>query len=247
MRIRNLEHVNICHIAYRVLQAPCNRSDIIKAIQPGVSAIEKIVTCILNQDVLPHAVKLGNAAELIGSNSKIIRGYIQNASKLIYSSFEGSFDRPTILPPEQIIYLVTACAIRESARNTDDINEYIARSKMGVLLDIGALRTEYDMSCYAFLIEYIEDSLRMNEKKVFGQYLKNAGNSLVTNTRLLNFFKKNDWYGDEIATQYLLGIDAVAPKVSEVVDAIWKRMLQFRVDALIRKEEDDLEYAFDNR
>jgi hypothetical protein len=246
MRIETnvLDHINITRFAKYVAFNTCDIAPEAETkIQKGMSCLEKMITEMLSQDVLPYAIRFGDVAQLVGTNEKDAKRLIRGVLKLGQESYDGTYGRPATITPEHALYITTALIIQEYGRKINDLDEFVVRYNISDFLDIGAIETEYDMACYAFLIDYFESCLKYNKKLPLLKYLKENGNSFVTSTRLKRYFERNDWYGDLNLTAEI-GFPAATPKVSDVTSTLVDIFFKIREVEKEINEEWELDQAF---
>lgn len=241
-----LSHINMTRLVKLVL---FNTSDVAPDIETkaskGIRDIERIVVEMFSQEMLQYAIRLDDAAEIIGISPKETRRNIRKAIKIGQEFYDGTYGRPCDIEPEQAVYIVTALAIQEYGRKSDDISEYVVRKYISDYLDIGSITSEYDMSCYVFLIEYFEHCLTYGKVSIT-KFLKTNANPFVTSRRLNNFMKRNDWYGDAEDVDRAIGLYTAQPRLSDVTNALLNVFDTIRECELSVKEEYDLNHAFNS-
>ncbi|MBR1801935.1 hypothetical protein IJ768_01750 [Candidatus Saccharibacteria bacterium] len=241
----NLHHVNIRIQAIKVLFMSDNVApENIKLAEQGIQDIEKLVTAILTQDVLPHAVAIDDAAEIAGGNPRKMRRNIREAIKAGQEHYDGTYGRPMITNVDNLVYLVTALTIRESGRKSDDINIFVVRTELFDFINPETIETAYDMSCYAFLVEYFENALDF-EKKPLMKFLQDYNNKFVTKTRIIRLFEKQEWYFDAAQCKALLKIDSEQPKLLDVTKEFYKKLLDIKKVEQEIAEDYELNQTFD--
>lgn len=242
-----LRNINVRRLAkYVIFETSDIKPEIETKAQKGLRDIECVVTEMLSQDMLSHIIRFDDAAESVGICAKDARHNIRKAIKVGQKHYDGTYGRPCDIEPEQAIYLVAALVIQEYGRRTDNLSEYVVRNHIGDYLDMGAIKTEYDMSCYVLLIDYFERCLEHGKVSIT-KFVNDHKSSLATSRRLNNFIKENSWYGDEDAVDETLGIYASQPKLSDVTNALLDEFKLIREKAEKEKEEYELNQACDNK
>ncbi|MBP5674841.1 hypothetical protein J6W91_00740 [Candidatus Saccharibacteria bacterium] len=246
MRINNLARISIKTQAVKILFGADNvKDEDVKKASDGIKAIEKLVTTILSQDVLPHAVRIEDAAEIVGGSAKKMRREIKNAIKVSQELYDGFYGRPDINDPDSIVYIVAALTIRENGRIDKDVNTFTAQAMLLKFFKEDTIRSAYDISCYAFLSTYFEDALD-HGKKPITKYLKDWGSSFTTKRRLMDLIQRQEWY-DNINLLRNLGIDTYGPTLSQVTNAIVERLSELKDKERAKAEEWELHHAFDKK
>lgn len=228
MKIQNLEKVNISHVAMHALLIPCNRADLIKKVEPGVQDTVKIVTVMLSHDMDDSIIRVNDAVEMIGGNLRKMRKNIDDAIRISCEGYEGNFGRPEIIPADQFIYIVAALAIKELGRFADDVNEYTVMTRTADILDVGAIHSGYDMSCYVMMINYEINCLERDEQLSLTSFIKATNSPYATTARLKKFLKKNRWYDDEEELLSVLKIRQPAPTPSTIAHALFRALRKMR-------------------
>lgn len=246
MRIETnvLDHINVTRFVKYVAFNTCDIAPEVETkIQKGLSCFEKMITEMLSQDMLPYAIRFADVAQLVGTNEKDAKKQIRSVLKLGQEYYDGTYGRPIMIEPERALYITAALVIQEYGRKINDLDEFVVRYNISDFLDIGAIENEYDMACYAFLIDYFESCLSYNKKLPITKYLKENGNSFVTSTRLKRYLERNDWYGDENLTDEI-GFPGATPRVSDVTSTLVDIFFKIREVEKEINEEWELDQAF---
>ena len=242
----DLTHVDIQTQAIKALfRADSVAPEIVKKAEPGLRVIEKFVSTVLAQEVLPHAVAFDDVVEIMGGNPRKVRHDIREAIKVGQEFYDGTYGRPDIDSPDHIVYVVTAMVIRETGRKNRDINTYISRVYMPKFINLRRIKSPYDLSCYAFLVDYFEHALYFGRKPIT-KSLKDHSGKYLTSRRIMNLLERQDWYGDFDKVKGKLGIGAYSPKLSEFTNAVFEILLKEKGEELRRAERYELDKAFDN-
>jgi hypothetical protein len=248
MKVRDdiLTKVNINKFTLRALNIPCNKLGLVEKIRPAVHDIELIVTEILSQDALPHAIRINDAAELAGINVKEMRKAVHDAIEIGCSEYDGSWNRPTEITVDHLIYLVLCLVISEIGRISDDINEFVVRYYIGRYVDESIVGNSTDMNCYIFLIEYFEYCLYTEKVQPITKYYReNSYGRKMSSEKLINFLKKNYWYGDAAMINSMFRIDIAEPTVVQILTALFGRLTLIKIGTEEEAEEYELNKAFD--
>lgn len=234
-----LKQINVTRFARYVVFGTCDIAPELEArARKGLDCIEKIVTGMFAQDMLPYAIHLSDVAELIGISPKEAKRRITSVLKLGHDSYDGVYGRPPILKPEHVVYLVAALVIHEYGRKSGDFVKY----KLDGYLDISAIETGYDMACYTFLIEYFERCFEYGKTPIT-KYLKENGGGMVTSTRVMHYIANNDWYGNNKA--YKNNFNTMAPKLSDIANTLFANLQNDYKKEEEERERYELDKAFD--
>jgi len=212
----------------------------------GIQITGRMVTEMLAHEVSDYATRFSDLADMLGVSEQEAKRMIRAAVKVGYDQYDGTYGHPIKLEPEQLIYIVAALTIQEYGRKTDNLDEYVVRRFLSDYVDIGAIESDHDMSCYAFLIDYFEYCLG-NEKVPITRYLKSFAGTKVTSKRLMSFFKRNFWYNDANAAEKVIGYACCSPKLADITNSIYGALCSIR--KLVQEEHEEylLNKAFDSQ
>ena len=245
MKTTNLEHVNIGRLATLVIFEDYDvRPDIEPKVKKGIHDTEVLVAEMLSQDALPHIIRINDAAEMLGVSGKEMKKEIKHAMKIAYENSGAKYWRPVEISPEQIVYLTMGLTITQAGRFAEDIDEMVVRTNIWEFFDVFAIEDEYDISCFIFLIDYLETCLKLGKKSIT-KFLKEHSSKFVTNTRIMNYLRKNDWYGYIDRVRDRFGVESSSPKLGELMDAAYERMLAIKESEEAANEEFEIDKAFD--
>ena len=241
-----LRSINVTRFAKYVVFNTCDISPEVDAkAQKGLDCLEKMVTEMLSQDVLPYAVRFSDVAQLVGTNTKDAKRTIRNLLKLGHECYDGTYGRPIVIEPERALYITTALVIQEYGRKSANPIEYTVRYNISDFIDIGAIENEYDMANYVFLIDYFERCLHLGKISI-SKFMKDNCSNLVTQTRLKRFIEKNYWYGDP-ESNVINNFSCLTPSVSEVANRLYKIFVDIQKIEEEMHEDWELNQAFDSK
>ncbi len=205
----NLKKVNIKHIVLHALLIPHNRQDLEKKVETAVQDTVKIVTAMLSRNMDSSVIRVNDAIKMIGGDTRKIRKRIDEAIRLGSDEFTYDddgvvqmsdacvvlrepiklFEKPPIIPVDNFIYIVVILCLQALSANIEDLDEAIVMNELSSFIDIGTVKSEYDMSCYCFLIDYFIECLRSDDDNSFMFYLQEYKSPYVTTKRMKSFLR----------------------------------------------------------
>ena len=240
-----LDSINVNRFAKYIVFNTCDIApELITKARKGLSFMEKIVTGMIEQELLTHALRLEDAAEIVGISKSDAKRCIRHTLKLGQDFYDGTYGRPETITPEHAVYVTLALVLREYGRKSEDLVEYIVLYELDEYLDISIIQNEYDMACVVFLAEYFEYCLRYGKTSI-SKFLADNSNNFVSSKRLMNYIKKNDWYGTACALEK--GFESSTPKLSEVTSVLLDRLQEDLEAEKQRHDEYELNKAFDEK
>ena len=241
-----LRSINVTRFAKYVVFNTCDITPEVEAkAQKGLSCLEKMVTEMLSQDMLPYAIRFADVAQLVGTNAKNARSTIRQLLKLGQDYYDGTYGRPVLIEPERAVYITTALVIQEYGRKSDNPIEYTVRYNISDFIDIGAIESAHDIANYVFLIDYFERCMHLGKISI-SKFMKDNGNSLVTPTRLKRFIEKNYWYGNS-ESNVIENFTCLTPSVSEVANRLYEIFVDIQKIEEEMHEDWELNQAFDSK
>ena len=210
----------------------------------GIQCIGRLALEMLTQEIMPYAVSFSDLTDMIGISEREARRMIRTAIRVGHDEYDGTYGRPSIIEPEQAVYITAALTIQEYGRKASDLSEYIVRRNINEFLDIGAILSAYDMCCYVFLIEYFEHCLDFGKTPIT-KYIKDFGGVMVSTRRIKSFLERNYGYHDVDEVSEVVGMDVAAPRLSDVTNAIFDNLVELRDEEKRRYEKEQLDRAFD--
>ena len=213
---------------------------VLRATQKGLHDIELCAVTMINHELNDYAIRLEDVSDLFGGNTRTLRREVKEANKAAHDFFPGEYDPPEVMDPDKLIYGITAIIIAEASRLNHDIDQYIVRTNMDSLFDIGAIDNYHDFACYRTLIEYFEYCLSDDKLYSLNKFIKMRGGKNVSEARMMTFLKKNFWYtdADEFESRFRFGFTYDAT-LSKIAEAGFTRFQILKQDALKRKEAED--------
>lgn len=229
-----LSSINITRFAKCVVFNACDVTPEVKVkAKKGLSCLEKMVTEMLSQDMLPYAIRFADVAQLVGTSTKDAKRSVRNLLKLAHECYDDTYGCSTVIEPESALYVTTALVIQEYGRKSTNPIEYIVRYNIGDFINIEAISNEYDMASYVFLIDYFEHCLHFGKISI-AKFIRDNRNSLITQTRLKKFIEKSYWYSSDSKSSSIENFSRLTPSVSEVTDSLY----EFFVDIQKMMRED---------
>ena len=196
---------------------PHPSAEVLKEARVGLHNLNCAVATILDQGISPHALKVDDLVSYIGGiTPKAFCDSIMAAQKVARDMYDGTFDPPAILPIEKKLYSIVAIVLSEIGRRSDDINEYTVKRHFDEVFDLSAIDTVADFACWCLLIEYFEYSLREEKAVPITKFLKTHGSTLTTESRMMTFIKKNEFYDNSDVFADIFGITGSKPTLSQV-------------------------------
>ena len=246
MRIDHLEHIDIKTQAVKtIFGAESVPEENVKKAREGIDDVVKLVTAILAQDVLPHAAKIEDVADITGGDARKMRRNIRNAIKVGRDLYDGTYGRPEIQDADHLVYVVTVLAIRENGRKSADVNRFVAQALLTKFFDVMLIENAYDLMCYALLSTYFEDVLD-HGKKPFSRYLDDWGSKFTTRKRLTDLISKQEWFNN-INLLRNMNIDTFGPSITQVTNGILIHLERLRNKERTKAEEWELDHLFDEK
>ncbi len=224
MKITTVSKINIRKLIIPIIFGTNDISDeTLNEVKKELRNIEVLITEMLDQGMSPFAMSIEDLAEMTGgASAKQIRRDLTRVMKIAHDKSGVTFEKPPVIEPERMFYILSAYILGECGRVSDDPAEWTVRFNMQDLFDMGALDSANDMVCWAFLIEYFEDCL-MRGRMPITNYIKNYANSKVSARRLMTYLKKNYWYGDIEESSNLFMLSTATPSLSSIVNAALER------------------------
>lgn len=183
--------------------------DEVKIIETAVKLVisNKFDRSILNMDVLTEQLFLPE----FGYND--FRTVISETQARALELYDGFYDRPEILKPEQFFYRVVIQTVYENGRITDDMEEYVICTKIGELFDEDVVDDEYDMYSWSLLLEYFDDALCFRNYP-FSKFLKERN---CSPKRMQGFLHRQVWYKEPADFGEIFGIERDRPSMKEII------------------------------
>ena len=197
--------------------SPHPSNEALKEARAGLHNLTCAVVTILDQGVSPHVLRVDDLIDYIGGiTPKDFADSIMEAQKVARDQYDGTFDPPAVLPLEKKLYSIAAIVLSEIGRRSDDIDEYTVKRHFDEIFDLSAIDTTADFACWCLLIEYFEYCLREGKAAPITKFIKMHGSSLTTESRMMTFIKKNEFYeySDVFAERF--GITESKPTLSQV-------------------------------
>lgn len=183
--------------------------DEIKIIETAVKIVisNKLDRCILDMDILTEQLFL---PEFDYNDFRTVISETQTRAEELY---DGFYDRPEILKPEQFFYRVVIQTIYEYGRITDDIAEHVICTNIGELFDEDIVDDEYDMHSWSLLLEYLDDALQ-GRTYPFSKFLKERN---CSPKRMQGFLHRQVWYKEPADFGEIFGIERDKPSMKEII------------------------------
>jgi hypothetical protein len=156
-------------------------------------------------------VRVNDAIKMIGGDTRKIRKCIDEAIKLGSEEFTYEDDsvvkmsesciifrepikivgKPPVITVDNYIYIVVALCLQALCKYASDLEETTVMNELPSWISVETIKTEYDMSCYCFLIDYFTECLRSGDDGYFMFYLQEYNSPYVTTKRMKAFLRNN--------------------------------------------------------